>query len=123
VRQPRGETKVTDVVQPAGTPYTGRLAVLVDRWTAGEAEALAAGLVAVARAEIVGTPMSGLRGEVRSLALPGGPVLRYPAERTFTVAGQPREAIEPAIPVDLAAPAGGPGDPILYRALKLLERA
>jgi len=50
-------------------------------------------------------------------------LLRYPAERTFTVAGEPREAIAPAIPVDLAAPAGGPGDPILYRALKLLERA
>jgi len=123
VRQPRNAAKVTDVVQPGATPYTGRVAVLVDRWTAGEAEALAAGLVAVARAQIVGTPMSGLRGEVRSLALPGGLVLRYPAERTFTVAGEPREAIAPAIPVDLAAPAGGPGDPILYRALKLLERA
>jgi len=123
VRQPRNAAKVTDVVEPAGTPYIGRVAVLVDRWTAGEAEALAAGLVAVARAQIVGTPMSGLRGEVRSLALPGGLVLRYPAERTFTVAGEPREAIAPAIPVDLAAPAGGPGDPILYRALKLLERA
>jgi carboxyl-terminal processing protease len=123
VRQPSGAAKVTDVVQPSGTPYTGPVAVLVDRWTAGEGEALAAGLAAVARAQIVGTPMSGLRGEVRSLALPGGLVLRYPAERTFTVAGQPRETITPSIAVDLAAPAGGPGDPILYRALKLFERA
>lgn len=123
VRQPRGGARITDTVLPSGTRYAGPVAVLVDRWTAGEGEALAAGLAAVARAQIVGTPMSGLRGEVRELALPGGLVLRYPAERTFTVAGQPREEIVPAIPVDLAAPAGGPGDPILYRALKLLERA
>jgi hypothetical protein len=43
VRQ-AGSRRETDVVQPQGTPYTAPVAVLVDRWTAGEAEALAAGL-------------------------------------------------------------------------------
>jgi len=28
----------------------------------------------------------------------------------------------PHVSVDLSAPSGGPGDPILYQALKLLER-
>jgi hypothetical protein len=37
------------------------------------------------------------------------------------VDGTPREALRPSVEVDLAAPSGGPGDPILYQALKLLE--
>ena len=37
--------------------------------------------------------------------------------------GTPRESLQPDIAVDLAAPKGGPGDPILYQALKLLETA
>jgi hypothetical protein len=29
----------------------------------------------------------------------------------------------PSVRVDLSAPSGGPGDPILYQALKLFDRA
>jgi C-terminal processing protease CtpA/Prc len=124
VRQPQGGARVTDVVQPSGSAYTAPIAVLVDRWTAGEGEALAAGIASIAGAEIVGTAMAGLRGELREVALPeSGLVLRFPSERTFTPSGVPRESVAPTIAVDLAAPAGGPGDPILYRALKLFERA
>jgi carboxyl-terminal processing protease len=119
-----GKPNVADVVQPSGNAYAAPVVVLVDRWTAGEGEALAAGLAAVAKARIVGTPMAGLRGELREVTLPAsGLVVRYPAERTFTVDGQPREAMPPSVPVDLAAPSGGPGDPILYQALKLFDRA
>jgi hypothetical protein len=95
----------------------------VDRWTAGDGEALAAGLAAVAGARLVGTRMAGMRGELREVRLPhSGIAVRFPAERLLHVDGTPREALRPAIEVDLAAPAGGPGDPILYQALKLFER-
>jgi len=123
VRQVGGRREM-DMVRPEGTPYTAPVAVLVDRWTAGEAEALAAGLESVARATLVGTPMAGLRGELREVALPAsGMTLRFPAQRTFSAtSGVARESIRPSIAVDLAAPSGGPGDPILYQALKLLEK-
>lgn len=124
MRQAPGGARVTDAVSPArGFSYRAPLVVLVDRWTAGEAEALAAGLAAVAKARIVGTPMAGLRGELRHARLPhSGLVVSYPGERTFLADGTPREQLRPHVAVDLAAPSGGPGDPILYQALKLLER-
>ncbi|MBC8023277.1 MAG: hypothetical protein H7Y14_09175, partial [Burkholderiales bacterium] len=124
VRQAPGNPRATDTVEPDGATYTAPLVVLVDRWTAGEGEALATGLVAVAKARVVGTAMAGLRGELHEITLPvSGIVVRYPGERTFVAAsGAPREAFQPSLPVDLSAPSGGPGDPILYRALKLLER-
>ena len=123
VRQ-AGQRRETDVARPDGLPSTAPVAGLVDRWTAGEAEALAMGLESVARAKIVGTAMAGLRGELREVALPvSGMTLRFPAERTFSAtSGVARESLRPAIAVDLAAPSGGPGDPILYQALKLFER-
>jgi hypothetical protein len=49
-------------------------------------------------------------------------VVSFPAEKTFLPDGTPREALRPQLPVDLAAPSGGPGDPILYQALKLFEK-
>ena len=113
----------TDMVGPRGIPYRAPLVVLVDRWTAGDGEALAAGLAAVANARLVGTRMAGLQGELREVALPhSGLKARFPAERVLHVDGTPRERLRPAVEVDLAAPSGGPGDPILYQALKILER-
>jgi carboxyl-terminal processing protease len=122
-RDARGRARVTDTVAKNGaSAYRAALLVLVDRWTAGEAEALAAGLAAIARARLVGTPTAGLRGEIREVKLAhSGIAVRFPAERTFLVDGTPRETLRPAVEIDLAAPSGGPGDPILYQALKLLE--
>ena len=123
LRQASAGKRVADHVAPRGDAYRAPLVVLVDRWTAGEGEALAAGLVAVAQARLVGTPMAGLRGELAEVKLPrSGLVLRFPAEKVFHVDGTPRESLRPHVPVDLAAPQGGPGDPILYQALKLLEK-
>lgn len=104
--------------------FAGRTAVLVDRWTAGEGESLAVGLESAARATLIGTPMAGLHGQARELRLPAsGIVLRYPAVRVLRADGTPREATRPAIAVDIVAPSGGPGDPILYQALKFFEAA
>ncbi len=112
-------------VAPRGPfAYAGRTAVLIDRWTAGEGESLAVGLESAARATLIGTPMAGLRGQARALRLPAsGIVLRYPAVRVLRADGTPREATRPAIAVDIVSPSGGPGDPILYQALKFFEAA
>jgi carboxyl-terminal processing protease len=97
--------------------------VLVDRWTSGEAEALAAGMQAAAGARLVGTAMAGMRGELHEARLPhSGLVVRFPGDKALLPDGTPREALRPQVLVDLTAPSGGPGDPILYQALKLLEK-
>jgi carboxyl-terminal processing protease len=127
VRAPRPAPGANDFpaerVSPRGPfTYTGRTLVLVDRWTAGEGESLAVGLESAAKATLVGTKMAGLRGQARELRLPAsGIVLRFPASRVFHANGTPREIARPAVAVDIVAPSGGPGDPILYQALKLLE--
>jgi len=125
LRELRGGKRVVDKVAPSGVaPYGAPVLVLVDRWTAGEGEALAAGLVAVAGARLVGTRMAELRGEPRRIRLPhSGIVVSFPAERTLQLDGKPREILAPHVEVDLSAPSGGPGDPILYRALKEMEKS
>ena len=121
-REGPARSRIVDSVAGTPTPYRGVLIVLVDRWTAGEGEALAAGLAAIARATLVGTPMAGLRGELREVKLRhSGITVRFPAQRALHVNGTPREALRPSVEVDLAAPSGGPGDPILYQALKIAE--
>lgn len=122
-RQPRRGAVAIDSVSPRGAfAYRAPVVVLVDRWTAGEGEALAAGLAAAAGARLVGTAMAGLRGELGEERLPhSGIVVRFPVEKAFHIDGTPRERLRPAVEIELAAPSGGPGDPILYQALKLLE--
>jgi C-terminal processing protease CtpA/Prc len=123
LREPRHGPRLVDTVDPRPPGYRAPLVVLVDRWTAGEGEALAAGLDAVADARLVGTPMAGLRGELGSVRLPhSGLVARFPVQRALHPDGTPREQLRPDVPVNMAAPDGGPGDPILYQALKLLEK-
>jgi C-terminal processing protease CtpA/Prc len=125
MRESRAHRRSVDRV-PGGhrsPPYDAPVVVLTDRWTEGEAEALAAGLHEAAHARIVGTPAAGLRGDPRAVTLPhSGIVLSFPAERAFLLDGTPRERLRPEIAVDLAHPSGGPGDPILYQALKAFER-
>jgi carboxyl-terminal processing protease len=105
-----------------GSGYRAPVVVLVDRWTAGEGEAMAAALKEQGNARLVGTPMHGLHGELREVTLPNSAiVVSFPAKKTLLASGAPRESLLPDVPVDLAAPLGGPGDPILYQALKLLE--
>ncbi len=123
VRGRRGHARVTDTVAPRGEAYGAPVVVLVDRWTAGEGEALAAGMGAVAHARLIGTRMAGLRGELGAVRLPNSGIeVRFPEEKVFLPGGTPRETLVPSLLVDLAAPSGGPGDPILYQALKSFDR-
>jgi len=123
VRGRAAGARETDRVAPRGPfAYRAPLVVLVDRWTAAEGEALAAGLDAAADALLVGTRMAGLRGVRRPVTLANtGLALSFPAERAFHPNGTPREALVPDVEVDLAKPSGGPGDPVLYQGLKSLE--
>lgn len=74
-------------------------------------------------------PWSGCRQLARCLlallaftTAAAGTALRFPGQRNFHVNGTPREQLRPALEVDPAKPQGGPGDPILYQALRLLEK-
>jgi carboxyl-terminal processing protease len=123
VRIARDGRRMEDRVPAAQGARGVPLVVLVDRWTHGDAESLAMGLRAIAGATLIGTPMAQLHGVTATVRLPhSGVVLRLPVERALAPDATPREAIAPDIAVDLARPSGGPGDPILYRALKHLER-
>jgi C-terminal processing protease CtpA/Prc len=113
-----GSAKETDYIQGEGVRNTLPVFALVDRWTAGEGESFAAGLQACG-ATLIGTRMAGLRGITGESRLPhSGLTVRYPVERTLLVDGQPRETLRPQVLVDMSQPSGGPGDPILYQALK-----
>jgi len=67
--------------------------------------------------------MARLRGELHEVRLGhSGIVVRFPGEKVLHVDGTPREMLQPAVAIDPSAPSGGPGDPILYQALKLFEK-
>ena len=123
VRIARSGARTADRVVPSVHAVRAPLVVLVDRWTQGPAESLALGLRAVSGASLIGTPMAMLRGVAGSVRLPhSGIVARFATQRAHAPDGTPREDARPDVLVDLAAPSGGPGDPILYQALKRLER-
>lgn len=99
---------------PAAGGYRAPIVVLVDRWTAREGEALAAGLQRIAHATLIGTPTAGVAADLTEVTLPNSHV-------TVSIPARRAEPLQPAIAVDMAAPSGGPGDPILYQGLKTLE--
>ena len=86
---------IEQVLPRPGKRHFGPPLVLVGRWTGSMGEGLAIGFDAIG-ARVVGTRMAGLRGAVYDERLPhSGLVLKLPAERVMTVAGQPREAFAP----------------------------
>lgn len=101
-------------------PGHGPVVALVDRWTHGESEVLAA-LLRASGARLAGTPTAGLASEGSECSLPtSGLAVRFPTA-AVTLAGVKLDGpLPPDVAVDLAAPSGGPGDPILYAALKLV---
>jgi carboxyl-terminal processing protease len=83
-----GKREITDAIVAhfvgGNADYRANVIVLVDRWTAGEGEALAAALHGRARASLVGTPMAGLRGRLGETRLPNsGIVVRFPVEKAL----------------------------------------
>ncbi len=83
-------------VLPRSGKYHSTLPVIrVGRWTGSMGEGIAIGFAALG-ARVEGTQMSQLKGAVYDFALPStGMVVKLPAERMYTVAGQPRELFRP----------------------------
>ncbi|TPV96551.1 MAG: hypothetical protein B7733_04105 [Myxococcales bacterium FL481] len=108
-----------ELVAPRPPIFTGRLVVLVGRWTGSMGEGLAIGLQGMGRAQLVGTRMAGLRGAVDEVELPvSGWALNLPTEALFRIDGRPRHEVEPDVLVDLARASGE--DPVLERGVALL---
>lgn len=83
-------------VLPRESNYRATLpTVIVGRWTGSMGEGLAIGFHALG-AEVVGTPMAGLKGSVEDLSFGDTDlVVKLPTERLFTVNGLPREEFVP----------------------------
>lgn len=86
---------IEQVLPRPGKHHSGRVKILVGRWTGSMGEGLAIGFDAIG-ARVVGTRMAGLRGAVYDVPLDhSGLVLKLPAERVMTVNGLPREGFVP----------------------------
>ncbi|HSR70198.1 MAG TPA: S41 family peptidase [Acidobacteriota bacterium] len=63
---------VLRTARPRGTPYSGRLVVLINEETISQAEQACLFLEAVGRVTYVGSASNGAVGEIASISLPGG---------------------------------------------------
>ncbi|RMD64306.1 MAG: hypothetical protein D6824_04185, partial [Planctomycetota bacterium] len=113
----------TEYVEPRGPQYPGRVAVLVDRFSASMAEGFAMGMRTIAGATLVGTKMAGLGAAVAVLTLPNsGYRLQISAEPVYTVEDRPRWTLEPDILVSLQQLRSSE-DAILETALRWARQA
>jgi C-terminal processing protease CtpA/Prc len=87
---------IEQVLPRVGKHHAVLPVVRVSRWTGSMGEGLAIGLAAFG-ARIEGTRMAQLKGAVYDFSLPSsGLGVKFPAERLYTVQGQPREDFVPA---------------------------
>jgi hypothetical protein len=88
---------IEQVLPRPGKSHSRLPIIRVGRWTGSMGEGLAIGFAALG-ARVEGTRMAQLKGAVYDFALPSsGLVVKLPAERLYTVTGQPRETFVPAV--------------------------
>jgi C-terminal processing protease CtpA/Prc len=76
--------------------FSGKVYVLVGRWTGSMGEGIAIGFDGMKRADIIGTPMAGLLGAVSGFRMTEtGIGFQLPTERLYHVNGTPRENFVP----------------------------
>lgn len=86
---------IEQVLPRAGKYHPGPVTVRVGRWTGSLGEGLAIGFMALGK-PVCGTAMAGLKGAVYDFDLTHSRLrVKFPAERLYTVAGQPRETVVP----------------------------
>ena len=69
--------------------------VRVGRWTGSMGEGMAVGFTALGK-PVCGMRMAGLKGAVYDFALPKTKlVVKFPAERLYTLGGTPRQQVVP----------------------------
>ena len=87
---------IEQVLPRPGKHHAALPLVRVGRWTGSMGEGIAIGFAALG-ARVEGSRMAQLKGAVYDFALPSsGLVVKLPAERLYTVSGQPREDFVPA---------------------------
>jgi carboxyl-terminal processing protease len=90
-----------ELVSPRPKAYKKPLVVLVGYWTGSMGEGITIGFDAMKRAQVVGTPMAGLLGEIYTFETPEMKIpFSFPCVQLQTVSGQPREDFLPAIQVN-----------------------
>jgi len=108
-----------EYVEARGAQYTKPVVVLVGRWTGSMGEGLAIGLDGMNRAEIVGTEMERLAGEMNTFQFDHRPYgYRISVAKLFHVNGTPREAFVPSNYVQQTTTLR---DETLERGLSVLE--
>lgn len=86
---------IEQVLPRAGKYHPGPVSVRVGRWTGSLGEGLAIGFAALGK-PVCGTAMARLKGAVYDFDLTHSRLrVKFPAERLYTVAGQPRETVVP----------------------------
>ncbi len=86
---------IEQVLPRAGKYHPGPVGVRVGRWTGSLGEGLAIGFAALGK-PVCGTAMARLKGAVYDFDLTHSRLrVKFPAERLYTVAGQPRETVVP----------------------------
>lgn len=115
---------VQDVAaDPAQLAWSGPLAVLTGRGTAGAAEVVAAAVLDAGRGSVVGESTFGLAAVQRPFAMPEGglilTVARYASPKGTAIH---LKGVKPDVEVDPGEPQPGE-DPVLNRALEVLAAA
>lgn len=86
---------IEQVLPRAGKYHPGPVRVRVGRWTGSLGEGMAIGFAALGK-PVCGTAMAGLKGAVYDFDLTHSRLrVKFPAERLYTVGGQPRETVVP----------------------------
>lgn len=85
-----------EYVTPRKKVFSGKVYVLVSRWTGSMGEGIAIGFDGMKRATIIGTPMAGLLGAISGFRMTEtGIGFQIPTERLYHVKGTPREDFVP----------------------------
>lgn len=85
-----------EYVTPRKEIFKGNLYIVAGRWTGSMGEGITIGFDGMGRAEIIGTPMAGLRGAISNFQLTNTKIgFQFPTERLYHINGTPRENFIP----------------------------
>ena len=94
---PKIERRWTEFVSPRNKQYKNPVVVLVGRWTGSMGEGLAIGLEGIGRAEIIGSEMERLAGEMNGFSFKNQNYgYRLSTAKLFHINGTPREKYVPS---------------------------
>lgn len=92
------QRKWVEYVVPRKKRYTGRVYVLVGRWTGSMGEGMAIGFDAMKRVKVIGSEMAKLLGAIDGFELFETKIgFQIPTERLYHVNGTPREKYQPKV--------------------------